>query len=323
MSESEDDTLRLAAETLQALRKSKGFRSANAAADHYGWPASRYRSHESSARPILEKDAERYAVGFGVPVRHLTDPTRERLIKLTKDVQRQEDLSRRGVAERLMCARILAGFDSARGAAESWHWASATYLKHENGENAVGQTAIEMYAAAFGVRGEWLRDGITPSGLGRKIDVRIWEVLKDPNLHRHLRRALPPVDPARIARLKDSLKIGRPSALVGIKEYRWKDLEHSRGQLSSVKATNVWNVPPSFVPEGKEVFVLSVESQSDHMGGYWLFVLPGGPTDRQGQMYLVAKDWGLSISEGPLEDIDDKKVLGAVIGKLRSAFEML
>src|SRR6185312_1983767 len=62
-------------------------------------------------------------------------------------------------ANRLRDARISRGFATAKAAAESFGWNLNTYGSNENGNAAFSYQKAKAYAAAFGVRAEWLYDG--------------------------------------------------------------------------------------------------------------------------------------------------------------------
>lgn len=67
---------------------------------------------------------------------------------------------------RLREARIAKGFDTAAAAADAFGWNRNTYASNENGNAAFSYRRAKDYAAAFGVRPEWLYDAsgsMTPS----------------------------------------------------------------------------------------------------------------------------------------------------------------
>lgn len=63
---------------------------------------------------------------------------------------------------RLKEARIKAGFETAKAAADKFRWHRSTYAAHENGQNGLREDAAERYAKAFGVTKAWLLLGILP-----------------------------------------------------------------------------------------------------------------------------------------------------------------
>lgn len=66
-------------ERLKAARERAGFKSAKAAADHFGWPESTYRAHEKAEHPDPNvasrnyrlEDAQKYAAAYGTTAEHL------------------------------------------------------------------------------------------------------------------------------------------------------------------------------------------------------------------------------------------------------------
>lgn len=65
-------------------------------------------------------------------------------------------------AARLRQARLAAGFDTAAAAAEAHGWNRNTYASNENGNAPYSWRRSREYAAAFGVRPEWLYDAQSP-----------------------------------------------------------------------------------------------------------------------------------------------------------------
>ena len=66
-------------------------------------------------------------------------------------------------AARLRQARLAAGFDTAAAAAEAHGWNRNTYASNENGNASYSWRRSREYAAAFGVRPEWLYDAQGPA----------------------------------------------------------------------------------------------------------------------------------------------------------------
>ena len=60
--------------------------------------------------------------------------------------------------QRLRVARTEKGFDTAAAAAEAFGWNRNTYASNENGNAPFSYRKAKEYAAAFGVRPEWLYD---------------------------------------------------------------------------------------------------------------------------------------------------------------------
>lgn len=65
-------------------------------------------------------------------------------------------------AARLRQARLAAGFETAAAAAEAHGWNRNTYASNENGNAPYSWRRSRDYAAAFGVRPEWLYDAQSP-----------------------------------------------------------------------------------------------------------------------------------------------------------------
>lgn len=63
---------------------------------------------------------------------------------------------------RLREARIARGFDTAAAAADAFGWNRNTYGSNENGNAPFSYRKAKEYAAAFGVRPEWLYDAAGP-----------------------------------------------------------------------------------------------------------------------------------------------------------------
>ncbi|MCA3738688.1 MAG: S24/S26 family peptidase [Phenylobacterium sp.] len=66
-------------------------------------------------------------------------------------------------AARLRQARLAAGFETAAAAAEAHGWNRNTYASNENGNAPYSWRRSRDYAAAFGVRPEWLYDAQGPA----------------------------------------------------------------------------------------------------------------------------------------------------------------
>jgi phage repressor protein C with HTH and peptisase S24 domain len=67
-------------------------------------------------------------------------------------------------AIRLKEARLARGFATASQAAEAYGWNRNTYASNENGNAPYSFVKAKEYGEAFGVRAEWLYDGVTPKG---------------------------------------------------------------------------------------------------------------------------------------------------------------
>ena len=64
--------------------------------------------------------------------------------------------------QRLREARIAAGLETAAAAADTYGWNRNTYASNENGNATFSYRRAKEYAAAFGVRPEWLYDATGP-----------------------------------------------------------------------------------------------------------------------------------------------------------------
>lgn len=66
-------------------------------------------------------------------------------------------------AERLRIARIRAGYDTGKEAAEALGFPVSTYLAHENGSRGYPASKAFTYARKFKVREQWLLYGVGPA----------------------------------------------------------------------------------------------------------------------------------------------------------------
>jgi hypothetical protein len=310
---------RLAAEALKAFRKSHGFRSATNAAEFYGWPASRYRSHESGARPILGDDAIRYAAAFGTRPEELLNPDPDAVRTQTNWVRDQQFALRRDTALRLRCARILAGYDSAAEACRAWGLASSTYVKHESADNVVSEPATKLYGAIFGVEPEWLRAGTLPSGLSPEFDTKIQEVLRSPQKFRSQLKLRSKPHAKHVAELRNRLQVSR-AANFGIPEYTWDEIESVRGNVNELERRETWSVPASIVGGSTHRHeLLIVVCRSAHRAavtGERLFILKNSFIQHQAD-YLACIDGSLAITRYPSKN-QRSRILGRIIGRLRT-----
>jgi len=67
-----------------------------------------------------------------------------------------------GRAERLRQARLGKGYETAAAAADAHGWSRNTFASNENGNAPFSYRRAKEYAAAFGVRAEWLYDASGP-----------------------------------------------------------------------------------------------------------------------------------------------------------------
>lgn len=65
-------------------------------------------------------------------------------------------------AERLRIARLRAGYDTAKDAAEALGFPVSTYLSHENGSRGITAKRAATYARKYKVREQWLLYGVGP-----------------------------------------------------------------------------------------------------------------------------------------------------------------
>ena len=90
-------------------------------------------------------------------------------------------------AERLRIARIRAGFETAKEAAEAMGFPVSTYLAHENGSRGYPASKAFTYARKFKVREQWLLYGVGPApgetDAPKAEVVNIWDRL-DPSAQR-------------------------------------------------------------------------------------------------------------------------------------------
>ena len=83
-------------------------------------------------------------------------------------------------AQRLREARELAGYESARQAANANGWGVSTYTAHENGQNGFSAAKAAEYAKAFKTSAEWLMFGTVQLPEGSfGIDAQLRELPKD------------------------------------------------------------------------------------------------------------------------------------------------
>lgn len=68
-------------------------------------------------------------------------------------------------AERLRAARIKAGYDTARAAADAMGIKPATYIHHENGTRDYKDAQAQQYARKFKVKPQWLLYGFAETAV--------------------------------------------------------------------------------------------------------------------------------------------------------------
>lgn len=148
---------------LRTARKLAGFKSARAAALAFAWPESLYAAHESGSRRPSSKQMARYLEAFAVDPNELLRAERYG-IRPSVDSQAKRD-EKQQRARRLTLARILAGFTTAKLAANMYDFNEQNYYAHESGRHGVSEQLAPVYALAFGVSAHWLQNGDGPSGL--------------------------------------------------------------------------------------------------------------------------------------------------------------
>jgi hypothetical protein len=100
--------------------------------------------------------AQNAAVCSHMPVMHFALSDCKRLL-------RNRSVYRDGMSdpsERLRIARLRAGFETAKDAADSMGLPVSTYLGHENGSRGYPAKKAEIYARKFKVREQWLLYGV-------------------------------------------------------------------------------------------------------------------------------------------------------------------
>jgi hypothetical protein len=306
---------------LRAARLAAGYPTAASAAAHFGWSASRYRAHESGARPTSKEDLASYGKAFGVPPAELLNPDVDRIENQFAKAGEAARTLRADVARRLKAARLLSGFTSARKAAPHAGVSTPAYLKHENGENGLGDGLFERYAAAFRISEDWLRTGGLPSGLGDLIDSKMPAVLSNPEDFRHL---MPPVqvrDPGATGPIA-SLRTGRPKArVITMPEYRWSDLEANLGDVTTTKPSGLISISAAGQSgRAQKVFAVLVDRDLGSPQIYSrVFVSPASSvTVRANYLVSLISSWPmLLIQLDPANTYAKPRyVVGRVIGTL-------
>ncbi|MFQ3451788.1 helix-turn-helix transcriptional regulator [Bradyrhizobium sp. UFLA01-814] len=186
---------------LAAARLHAGYATAREAAQHFGWPEPRYRSHEGAIRDMNADTLKDYARAYGVSVKWLggddpvegeepadgeevadskivVDQLRERQLELRVMAQRRpaegDDAFR---AQRLRLARRLAGFPTPAAAAKAMDLHRTTVSSAERGLFAFDIGQARIYAAVYGCEPVWLLEGNPPSGYPPAIEDRLPELL--------------------------------------------------------------------------------------------------------------------------------------------------
>lgn len=95
-------------------------------------------------------------MGSHAGIMHFASRERKRLLRNARDYAARMS----GPAERLRIARLRAGFETAKDAAEALGFPVSTYLGHENGSRGYPAKKAEIYARKFKVREQWLLYGV-------------------------------------------------------------------------------------------------------------------------------------------------------------------
>lgn len=147
---------------LKAARQLAGFKSARAAALAFSWPESLYAAHEGGSRRPSQEQMNRYLNAFAVDPAQLRRATRHGASGIHQTGAVDEKRRR---ARRLTLARNLAGFATAKAAANTYGLNEQNYYSHESGRHGISDQLAAVYGLAFGVSPRWLQTGEGPSGL--------------------------------------------------------------------------------------------------------------------------------------------------------------
>lgn len=151
---------------LKAARQLAGFKSARAAALAFSWPESLYAAHEGGRRRPSPEQMDRYLDAFSVDPAELRRAARHGTIG--RDRNGADEKLRR--ARRLTLARSLAGFATAKAAANTYDFNEQNYYSHESGRHGISEQLAAVYGLAFGVSPRWLQHGEGASGLATNGD---------------------------------------------------------------------------------------------------------------------------------------------------------
>lgn len=119
-------------------------------------PDGRDRAASQCGDPIMAVVAQNLSVGSHNGVMHFASRNCKRLLhNETRYAFRMSD-----PAERLRIARLRAGFETGKDAADAMGVPVSTYLGHENGSRGYPAKKAELYARKFKVREQWLLYGV-------------------------------------------------------------------------------------------------------------------------------------------------------------------
>ncbi len=240
--------------TLKAARKFAGFRSARAAALAFSWPESAYAAHEAGTRRPSAEQMARYLEAFAIDPAKLWDAERYGILPSLGAGNKADEKRRR--ARRLTLARNLAGFATAKLAADTYKFNEQNYYAHESGRHGISDQLAAAYALAFGVSPRWLLYGDAPSGLTttsnadtlaslvnafvKSEDAQISEKLMQ--FASAVRRARPEIVAELRERKRQSTTLPKATSTAG------DALEIVREGVGEGK-TNAWGFPPGFLSQ--------------------------------------------------------------------------
>lgn len=307
---------------LKAARQGAGFSTAAAAAVHFGWSVSRYRSHEGGTRRFSHEDVRVYADAFGVRQKQLLEPNPRIIESQLASARKKTKAQREQVARRLRAARILRGYQTGVDAARDLDLAVPTYLKHEAGDNGLGTELLDFYSTAFVVSRVWLEAGHPPSGLGNVVDDRLEEVLCAPEKY------VSDAPRRRVAAAHDNLPIalrsGRPRRAVRIPEYLWSELERQDADRKGLRPSGVVQLPGVHQSEtvGRgDIFSVLADDLGQPLRRNSRIFVDGSPEYWPGEEYLLKAASGLRVDRlgrEQLERLARDRLVGRVIGRLEA-----
>lgn len=256
---------------LRAARKRAGFASAAAAAAKLGVGNAKFRAQEAGYRGISPEDAAKYGVALGIKAGDLLDPDPSTVDRMLRESRRLEDgadeqtaNARWQVARRLKLARAARGYATAADACRKFKLTVQTYLGHEAGKRALSPAVARFYAAAFSIREEWLSQGHLPSGLGKRLDVRLASnpQIDNPARFQGLADPQASVDPTRLDELRAAAVERQSVPLPGggevLRGIRFSDLRRKGILALSSAPAQLWTMPPGYVRH-------SLRSAKDHV----------------------------------------------------------
>ncbi|MET1047127.1 MAG: hypothetical protein ABWX70_10580 [Hyphomicrobium sp.] len=309
---------------LRATREAAGFASARAAAEHHGWPVRYYRSREDGSRSFKAGELENYLRAFSAAdTLHSPDEAIGRLVAEREQRKLSGRERREAKATRLKIARLSRGHRSMQAAAAAIGLNAPTYESHERGINAMADPVVSLYAAAFGIRPEWLTDGTLPSGLGSDTDARMERLMFAPQ-EASGTIDLFDFDPVEIARLKaQTLKSGQP-VYVNVAEVLLSTLIADIRPAKDISPP-CWTVPSAVFAgiSGRAYKLVRVDMpvRGLHEGEKLFVVIDAA--DHQDHRQLVLLRDGTVEMAGPSAGRvggEIKKIIGIVVGRFQTDF---